>query len=103
MNFSINFKGNPEIASCRIAIAAVARLMELAGFALVARVRQRDSGSGPFNRRYRDASPESRGTTAATIASAQVCLAVIDDFPAHSISKKAFFFSSQTMECPFAL
>lgn len=65
--------------------------MELAGSALGARVRQRDLESELFNRRYRDVNPESRGTTAATIASAQVCLALIDDFPAHGYSKLTFF------------
>lgn len=72
MNFSINFKVNSEIASSRIAIAAAALLMELVGFAPAARVRQRDSGSGPCNRRHRNVNRENRGATDATTVSAQV-------------------------------
>lgn len=65
--------------------------MESAGSALAARVRRRDSESGPLNRRYRNVNPESRGTTAATIASAQVCLRLIDDFPADGNSEIDIF------------
>lgn len=57
--------------------------MELAGSALAARVRRRGLESGgTLKRQYRDVNPESHGTTAATIASAQVCHRLIDDFPA---------------------
>lgn len=72
MNFSINFECNSEIASSRTAIAAVVLLMELAGSVRGERARQKDTRSGPCNRRYRNVNREHRGTTAATAASAQV-------------------------------
>lgn len=72
MNFSINCF-LLEIASSRTAIVAVARLMELAGSAPDERARQRrDTGSGPYNHRYRNVHRENRGTTDATTAFAQV-------------------------------